>query len=91
MKQVKHKLTLDRPVTYQIKVPGHLDQSWSEWHREMMIKVESDGDGRPVTSLTGAVDQAALQGLLRRLYSLGLPLISVNYIKPGRDDAHVAK
>jgi hypothetical protein len=83
MKQVKHKLTLDRPVTYQIKVPGHLDQSWSEWHREMMIKVESDRDGRPVTTLTGAVDQAALQGLLRRLYSLGLPLISVNWVACG--------
>ena len=29
---------------------------------------------------TGAVDQAALQGLLRLLYSLGLPLISVNWL-----------
>ncbi len=27
--------------------------------------------------ITGSFDQAALQGLLRRLYSLGLPLISV--------------
>ena len=40
---------------------------------------ESDGEGNshPVTTLTGRLDQAALQGLLRRLYSLGLPLISV--------------
>ena len=36
---------------------------------------------RPVTILTGTVDQAALQGLLRKLYSLGLPLISVNCIE----------
>jgi hypothetical protein len=43
----------------------------------MKITVESEGDGPPVTTLTGTVDQAALQGLLRRLYSLGLPLISV--------------
>ncbi len=77
MKEVKQKLTLDRPATYQIKVPGHLDESWSEWAGGMTITVEREGDGPPVTTLTGTVDQAALQGLLRRLYSLGLPLISV--------------
>jgi hypothetical protein len=43
----------------------------------MTIVVESAGDGRPVTTLTGTLDQTALQGLLHRLYSLGLPLISV--------------
>jgi hypothetical protein len=46
----------------------------------MTITVESkrDGEGNshPVTTLTGTLDQVALQGLLRRLYSLGLPLIS---------------
>jgi hypothetical protein len=34
-------------------------------------------DGSPFSTLIGVVDQAALQGLLRRLYSLGIPLISV--------------
>jgi hypothetical protein len=77
MKEIKKKLTLDRPATYQIKVPGHLDQSWSEWAGSMTITVESEGDGSPITILTSTFDQAALQGLLRRLYSLGLPLISV--------------
>jgi hypothetical protein len=42
----------------------------------MTIKAEREGDGPPVTTLTGTLDQAALQGLLHRLYSLGLPLIS---------------
>ena len=77
MKITKQKLTLDRPATYQIKVPGHLDESWADWTGRMTITVDTDGDGLPVTILTGTVDQAALQGLLRRLYSLGLPLISV--------------
>jgi hypothetical protein len=81
MKKDKQKLTLDRPATYQIKVPGHLDQSWSEWAGGMTVKVESEGDGSPITILTGTFDQAALQGLLRRLYSLGLPLISVNCLE----------
>jgi len=81
MKKVKQKLTLDQTATYQIKVPGHLDESWSEWAGGMTITVESEGDGPPVTTLTGTIaDQAALQGLLRRLYSLGLPLISVNWM-----------
>jgi hypothetical protein len=77
MNEVKQKLTLDRPATYQIKVPGHLDESWADWVGGMMVTVEGDRDGLPVSTLTGSFDQAALQGLLRRLYSLGLPLISV--------------
>ena len=83
---VETKLTLDQSTTYQIKVPGELDASWSDWAGGMTIAVESEVDGLPVTTLTGTVDQAALQGLLRRLYSLGLPLISVNWIEPGQDD-----
>jgi hypothetical protein len=83
MKKTKQKLTLDRPASYQIKVPGHLDESWSDWAWGMTVALESDCDGLPVTILTGAVDQAALQGLLRRLYSLGLPLISVICIGAG--------
>ena len=77
MKEVKEKLTLDRPATYRIRVPGELDASWSDWAGGMTIAVESEGEGPPVTTLTGSLDQAALHSVLRRLYSLGLPLISV--------------
>jgi len=73
---IKHKLTLDHPAIYQIKVPGALDEEWLDWDEDFIIKVESDDD-LSVTTITVTVDQAALQGLLRRLYSLGLPLISV--------------
>ena len=81
MNKPKQKLTLDRPALYQIKVPGHIGESWSDWAGGMTITVESEGYGPPVTTLTGTVDQAALQGLLRRLYGLGLPLISVNCVE----------
>jgi len=84
MKRDKPKLTLSRPATYQIKVPGHLDESLADWVGRMTLTVESDGS--PVTTLTGFVDQAALHGLLRRLYSLGLPLISVNCIEGDSED-----
>jgi hypothetical protein len=77
MKKSRQKLTLDRSATYQIKVPGELGESWSDWVEGMTITIESEGDGPPVTTLTGGLDQAALQGLLRRLYSRGLPLLSV--------------
>ena len=77
----KTQLTLDQPATYQIKVPGELDENWPGWAGEMEVTVESDVDGLIVSTLTGTVDQAALQGLLRRLYSLGLPLISVTFLE----------
>jgi len=48
--------------------------------------VESGGDGLPVTTLTGTVDQAALQSVLRRLYSVGLPLISVTCVESGQSE-----
>ena len=77
----KQKITLDRPATYQIKVPGELDESWSDWIGGITITVVSEGDGPPLTTITGTVDQAALQSVLRRLYSLGLPLISVTSVE----------
>jgi len=77
MKKFKQKLTLDQPATYQIKVPRALDERWSDWDDEMTVSVESNEDNLPVTTLTGTLDQAALHGLLRRLYALGIPLISV--------------
>jgi hypothetical protein len=83
MKDGKRKLTLDRPATYQIKVPGELNERWTDWNGEMTVTVASDRDGLPVTILTGSLDQAALQGLLRRLYSLGIPLISVICLDAG--------
>lgn len=83
MKKIRHKPTLDRPSIYQIKVPGHLDESWSEWTGGMTVTVENEDASPPITTLTGTVDQAALQCLLRRLYSLGMPLISVNWVECG--------
>lgn len=81
MKDATRKLSLDQPATYQITVPGRLDDSWSEWLEGMTIAVERAGDRLTITTLTGVVaDQAALHGLLSRLYSLGLPLISVSLV-----------
>jgi len=68
---------LYRPATYEIKVPGELDHRLSDWVAGIKISVGRDDNGLPVTTLTSTLDQAALQSLLRRLYSMGVSLISV--------------
>jgi len=84
---MKPKPTLDQPTIYQIKVSGYVSANWSDWIEKMVVTVEYDEDGSSVTTLTGTFDQAALQGLLRRLYYLGFPLISVNCVQ-NVDKAH---
>jgi len=60
---------------YQIKLEGHLDQRWASWFDEMDITHRKSGN----TILSGPIrDQAELQGLIKKIYSLGLTLISVN-------------
>jgi len=73
----KEKLTLDQQILYEIKVPGELDVNWSNWVGSVTVKVERGDNDLSLTTLTGTFDQAALHGFLRKLYSLGLPLISV--------------
>jgi hypothetical protein len=81
VQEIRKKLDLSQPVTYQIKVPGHLDERWSDWVDNMTITVDTGDDDISITTLNCTVDQAALQGLLRQLYSLGIPLISVDCLE----------
>ena len=83
MDEYKRKLSLHEHVTYQIEVPGELDQSWSEWNGKLKVIIEREGDDTPITTLTGTFVQAGLHSLLRRFYALGLPIISVNCIDCG--------
>jgi hypothetical protein len=72
---------MNQPMTYQIKIGGRLNDSWSSWFDNMVIAVERSDDGQPITVLTGKVsDQAALYGLLSRIRDLGLPLLLVQCI-----------
>jgi hypothetical protein len=62
-------------------VPGCLDDSWSGWFERMTITVETGDDGPTIITLSRVVvDETALPGLLSKLYSLGLPLLSVKRI-----------
>jgi hypothetical protein len=74
----------DLPATYQIRVKGYLDDRWSERLGGMEIRRIDPVDGAPETSLVGWLpDQAALCGVLNALYSLHLPLLSVELIQVG--------
>jgi hypothetical protein len=74
----------DQPVVYQIRIKGHLGHQWTDWFEGLTITLEEEGE----TLLSGPViDQAALHGLLKKVRDLGLPLLSVNRVEPGRADA----
>jgi hypothetical protein len=66
-----------QPQTYRIIVQGRLGERWAHWFDDMQIQSQPGAEPE-TTVLTGAmVDQAALLGLLQKLYTLGLPLLSV--------------
>jgi hypothetical protein len=74
----------DQPTIYQIRIKGHLGQQWTDWFEGLTITPEEEGE----TLLTGPViDQAALHGLLKKVRDLGMPLLSVNRVEPGQEDA----
>ena len=76
MDHVDHSLSFDQAARYQIVVQGRLDEGWSEWLDGMTMGFEHG-----VTTLIGTVaDQAALRGLLTRIWDLNLTLISVDRI-----------
>ena len=69
---------------YRISVQGIVDPSWSNWFEGMGIALERAGDGAAVTTLTGAVaDQAALRGILLKIWDLNLTVISVARLDAG--------
>ena len=71
------------PEYYEIRIKGHLDSQWTDWFEGLTITLEEDGN----TLLTGPViDQAALQGLLKKVRDLGMPLVSVSPVEHGQAD-----
>jgi len=67
----------DPSLIYQIRVQGRLEARWSDWFNDFTIT----GDGNQ-TILTGpVVDQAALRGLLNKIWDLNLILISLERVE----------
>ncbi len=67
-------MTFNATPIYQIRIQGQIDQSWSDWLGGLVITLEPGGE----TLLTGPiVDQAALHGILDKLYALNLSILSL--------------
>lgn len=70
---MKHKAG----ATYEIWVRGRLDSCWSDWFEGMAITYPSAEE----TLLCGRVtDQAALQGLLAKIWNLGLSVLAMQQL-----------
>jgi hypothetical protein len=66
--------------TYKIMVKGHLKENWAEWLNGMAIHIENVSNGSTHTIITVQVpDQAALRGILNKLWDLNLTLLSVTW------------
>jgi hypothetical protein len=77
-----------QPISYRIRIKGHLGPEWSDWFGGLTVTLEDSGE----TLLTGpVVDQAALHGLLRKVRDLGMPLLSVCPVEPGEAEASQVK
>lgn len=66
---------MNKSFRYEIRVEGQLTSRWSDWFEGLIIRNDPDGG----TTLIGPIpDQAALIGMLYKIQSLNLILISVN-------------
>jgi hypothetical protein len=62
---------------FEIHIKGHLDRSWSEWLEGLNMKLNDNGE----MILFGYIaDQAALMGILNKIYRLNLTLLSVSEV-----------
>ena len=62
---------------FEIHVKGHLSPSWSDWLEGLEVELLDNGE----MILSGVIiDQAALMGVLNKLYRLNLTLLSVNEV-----------
>ncbi len=72
----------EKPI-YEFRVEGQLDSNWSEWFEGLAFRYETnDETGLLITVLSGPViDQSALHGILEKIGSLNIKLLSVNELR----------
>lgn len=68
------------PGLYQITVQGTLAEDWADYVSGVSLAVTESDDGTRTVLICPVLDQASLAGILARLHSLGLPLLSVEYL-----------
>lgn len=66
-----------KSIYYEIRVQGQLDSNWSDWFNGLEVAPQENGE----TLIAGRLpDQAALQGILTKVFNLRLVLLSVRRI-----------
>jgi hypothetical protein len=74
----RKKQRSDQPINYQIRIQGFLKEKWAEWLNGIVVKIEHLNDGSNDTNIIVSIpDQAALRGILNKLWDLNLTLISL--------------
>jgi len=67
---------------YHITVEGCIDASWSEWLGGLQLDSLKEENGLIITILSGELkDQAALRGLMNRIWDLNLVVLSLQQVK----------
>ena len=62
---------------YIIKISGHLKEKWAEWLNGVVVKIDNLANEN-ITAITVRIpDQAALRGVLNKLWDLNLILLAV--------------
>jgi hypothetical protein len=79
----QHSSMPSRTMVYEIRIQGQLDRNWSDWFNGLEVTPQENGD----TLITGPIpDQAALQGILTKVFNLRMILLSIRRIYPSLDN-----
>jgi hypothetical protein len=71
-------MNMEELSQYRIVIEGELNESWAKWLGEVPVEILIQKQNINQTTLFGFIpDQAALRGLLNRIWDLNLKLISV--------------
>ena len=83
MDLTENDMSTGKEIHYLITVKGIFNSSWSDWFSGVEITTGENEDGTPVSIFCGTFpDQAALRGVLIKLWDLNATLISVQQIGP---------
>lgn len=83
MNDSRRQLRSDATRYYEVRVQGRIGSQWSKWFDDMTVHTNEIDETSMFTTISGAVvDQAALLGLLQKLYSLGLPICELRQVEP---------
>ncbi len=79
--------TRSKNSVYEFRLEGRLDARWSEWFEGLVMQHAVDEEtGAAITILVGPViDQPQLHGILEKISSLNIKLLSVNEVRTKAD------